>query len=243
MLIGLLLGLATPSPAPALPPLKTITHIRATLFCSALRSHIGPAIDNLLAADSSIAQSPTMIHTISRDGITFRDYPRTVLDMAHLESLITPLVKSTQETQKQLDAAADPGMTQIRLQLQAVLDQQKDALNTISGLVDTFQMGEVMSSMSGPPTQWMAVVKNPKPGGPKAVPFDAFPNYGAIGLFGASHFMNGRLPELNSNNVGLGFDPYAKFADKIVLQQKDIAAKESTASQLVLNAAQECSGD
>jgi hypothetical protein len=54
--------------------------------------------------------------------------------------------------------------------------------------------------------------------------------------------MNGRLPELNASNVGLGFDPYAKFADKIVLQQKDIAAKESTASQLVLNAAQECSG-
>ena len=98
MLIGLLLGLATPSPAPALPPLKTITHIRATPFCSALRSHIGPAIDNLLDADSSIAQSPSMIHTISRDGIIFRDYPRTVLDMAHLESLITPLVKSTQET-------------------------------------------------------------------------------------------------------------------------------------------------
>lgn len=184
-----------------------------------------------------------MIHTISRDGIIFRDYPRTVLDMAHLESLITPLVKSTQETQKQLDAATDPAMATIRAELQGVLDQQKDALNTISGLVNTFQMGEVMTSMSGPPAQWMAVVKNPNPRGPKTVSFDPFPNYAAIGLFGASHFMDGRLPELKASNVGLGFDPYAKFADKIVLQQKDIAAKESTASQSVLDAARECSGD
>jgi hypothetical protein len=245
MLIGLLLGLATPSPAPALPPLKTITHIRATPFCSALRSHIGPAIDNLLAADSSIAQSPTMIHTISRDGITFRDYPRTVLDMAHLESLITPLVKSTQETQKQLDAAADPGMTQIRLQLQAVLDQQKDALNTISGLVDTFQMGEVMNSLSGPPPQWQAVLENPNGRGASRIVSRSFGEPAATALFNAAPMSYGksRFPAFDPNNVGLGFDPYAKFADKIVLQQKDIAAKESTASQLVLNAAQECSGD
>src|SRR5690348_7736201 len=112
MLVSLLLGVATAvaSPQPVLPTLKTITHVRATPFCSTLRTHIGPAIENLLAADASIAQSPPIVQTISRDGVIFRDYPRTVLDMNRLESLITPLVKSTQAAQKELDAANDPGM-------------------------------------------------------------------------------------------------------------------------------------
>ena len=145
MLIGLLLALATPSPQPALPVLKTITRVRTTPFCSALRTHIGPAIDNLLAADASIAQSPAMIQTFSRDGVIFRDYPRTVLDMAHLETLITPLVKSTKSAQKELDAASDPGMAQLRSSLQAVLQKQQDSLNLIDGLIATVQMGDIMN--------------------------------------------------------------------------------------------------
>lgn len=242
MWIGLLLGLATPSPAPALPTLKTITHVRATPFCSALRSHIGPAIENLLSADASIALSPPAIKTISRDGTIFRDYPRTVLDMAHLESLITPLVKATQETQKQLDAANEPGMSEIRTNLQAVLDTQKATLNTISGLVATFQMGEVMNSLSGPPQQWQAVLENPNGRGAHASIGPGFQNRSAVGLLSAVPTRYGsRFPAFDPNNVGLGFDPYKKFADQIQLQQQDVAAKENAASQLVLDAARQCS--
>jgi hypothetical protein len=218
MLIGLLLALATPSPQPALPVLKTITRVRATPFCSALRMHIGPAIDNLLAADASIAQSPAMIETFSRDGVIFRDYPRTVLDMAHLETLITPLVKSTKNAQRELDAASDPASAQLRSSLQAVLQRQKDSLNLINGLITTVQMGDIMHQGSE--------------------------NNAAVALLDASpaSFGVSRLPAFDPNNAGLGYDPYKPIVEQIQLQQKDIAAKENTASQIVLDAVRTCSG-
>jgi len=219
MLIGLLLALATPSPQPALPILKTITHVRATPFCSALRTHIGPAIDNLLAADTSIAQSPAMIRTFSRDGVIFRDYPRSLLDMAHLETLITPLVKSTKNAQKELEAASDPGMAQVRSSLLAILQKQQDSLNLINGLITTFQMGDLMNQGPG--------------------------NNAAVALFDASPISFGmsRSPAYNPTNAGLGYDPYEPIVEQIQLQQKDIAVKENTASQIVLDAVRTCSAE
>jgi hypothetical protein len=48
------------------------------------------------------------------------------------------------------------------------------------------------------------------------------------------------LPALDPHNVGLGYDPYKNFKEQLQLQQSDIAAKETTASQLVLDAAKAC---
>jgi len=223
MLAHLVLAV-TVSPSPTALPgplvaLKTIASVRSTPFCSDLRQHVAPAIAGILTADEAIDASPAHLMQLARDSGIFHDYPHSTFDIMHLESLITPLVRSTKQTQTHLDALHDRQAEQIRTQLQSVLKEQKDALNIISGLVGTFQLDEMTNdSLAGPTNEWLQAIQGPdvrrRDASLKTVP--------------------------DSIGVDLGHNAYVPFIETMQMTRANIAADERDASQTIVAAAAEC---
>lgn len=143
-----------PKPVPTATPLKTIEHLYVKPLCTALRRSVAPALRNIIQNDHTIAVSRPL----------FQDYVKTVtsgsqgatdMDVMRLEQLIEPLVKNTQEIDKLLSdpvyrrrpqTDSDRQMLQLRAHLTAVLDEQKRALDLVSGFVDTEQLGELQAA-------------------------------------------------------------------------------------------------
>lgn len=147
MWIGLLLGLATPSPAPALPTLKTITHVRATPFCSALRSHIGPAIESILDADAIIDKNAGFFADTRRpSGYELRQS----MGRLHMENGIGPIVHDMDAARLQIEKLpSDPAYERIKNHLNDVVQVQNDELNAITGYLGTQAINALRSAATG----------------------------------------------------------------------------------------------
>ncbi|MGZ6159611.1 MAG: hypothetical protein ACXWMZ_08970 [Vulcanimicrobiaceae bacterium] len=152
--VALAVSLALPSPAPTPPlvPLKTIANVRSTPFCSALRETVAPAIAALIGNDDLISASPRGFAAYSKDAYFWQSNASATLDVARIESLITPIVKNTKSVEALLSSHRfsatpqsddDTALVRIRDRLRDVLTQQKRALNIISGFVDTEQLESI----------------------------------------------------------------------------------------------------
>jgi hypothetical protein len=173
-MFGLVLAalLAPPTPVPTLPPLppsihlpkataaplKEIVHIVSSPLCGHLKKVVAPAIDNLRKNDQLIAKSKPLLGDFAKHHRLNDSQPAQDLDVARLESLVGPLVKNIEQTEKLLSDEsvfpADPqdesqqNVADMRVELLRVLAQQNDALNFISGFVDTQQLASIQSAGS-----------------------------------------------------------------------------------------------
>jgi hypothetical protein len=238
----------TPAPQPALEQLRTIAHLRATPFCSALRQRVAPAIEHLMAADKAIDASAPIFKSMYHDDVVLRSSGRMDFDVQHMESLLTPITSNIEAAELLL---RDPHLGEIGKQLQNAIDQQKAALNVVSGFVATYQLGELQRG--GIPENWQRALTTGDSRNTSnntisltsrssATPVDG-PPPGASILYGAglAHApSDALLPGQQAQSVTLGFDPYQGFSQSIVQARREGDAAEGAASLAIFAAIDRC---
>jgi hypothetical protein len=244
-----------PLPTPTATPLKTIKHVYATRLCTALRRSIAPAVGHVLQNDRAIATSRPL----------FQDYVKTTadgsqaatdLDVMRLERLIDPLVKNTQAIEKLLKDPVYPRRPQsdsdkqlliIRAQLASVLDQQKRALDLVSGFVDTQQLGELQASgheydnainNNGQANRNGTSSNHPNLS-PTAPPADIL----NAGVTNSNNDIARKYdPRYTNTGSQVGYNPLNVFDQQMGIYQTDISRTEDLASQSILKAVPQCGG-
>ena len=243
LLLGL--GVAAPSapapPAAPLTPLKVIGSVRSTPFCTALRETIGPAIAGVLSNDDLIASSKPAFATLYHDDVLARSEARAHLDMNRIESLITPIVANVKRVDALLNAKPnDPKLLAMREKLQAVVAQQKESLNIISGFVATQQLGEIQGA--GPPANWAGALAAQPPAQARPAPALADPpaakNLFAAGVHGGN--AGAKDPRYDAGTVGPTYDPFAPIVAQIDQARATAQNAESDAATLVTDALRQC---
>jgi hypothetical protein len=165
-----------------------------------------------------------------------------------MESLLTPITSNVQAAEALL---RDPQLGEIGRKLQEAIDQQKAALNVVSGFVATYQLGEMQRG--GIPDNWQRALtgsdsrntsntNTPIASGSSTTPVDG-PPPGASILYGAglTHPPSDRLlPDQQAENVTLGFDPYLGFSQSILRARHEGDAAEGAASLAIFAAIERC---
>lgn len=247
LLLGLLLAAATqatPAPASWLDKLKTIATVRSTPMCSALHERVGPAIASIIDNDTKIASSGPIFGSMYHDDVITRSELRMSFDVMRMENLIDPIAKNISSARAELEnLPKDPDLDAVREQLRDLLDRQNDALNVISGFVETYQMGELQGKKSpipaaGPSTPQQTTLQ-PRS---KSNPAEPAPP-------GATNVLNAGLPaapgspkspELDSSNVFMGSSPYGSFAEQVSTFRENQSTAEKAASEVVVAAVDRC---
>jgi hypothetical protein len=248
LMLALVLAAATqPTPPPVswLDKLKTIATVRSTPMCSALHERVGPAIASIIDNDTKLASSGPIFGSMYHDDVVVRSDLRMSFDVMRMEKLITPIAKNISSAKAQLASLPkDPDLDAVRTQLQDLVDRQNDALNVISGFVDTYQLGELQGKKSpipaaGPTTSTSTSPLQPRQqssGGGAAPP-------------GATNLLNSGVatapgapkpPSEQSSNVYMGSSPYRSFAEQIATFRQNQDAAEKAASEVVVAAVDRC---
>lgn len=247
LLLGLLLAAATqatPAPASWLDKLKTIATVRSTPVCSALHERVGPAIAAIIDNDTKLASSGPIFGSMYHDDVITRSELRMSFDVMRMENLITPIAKNISSVKAQLDRLPkDPDLDAVRAQLQDLIARQNDALNVLSGFVDTYQMGELQGRTSPIP---LAGPSTPQttPLQPRTQTSNAAP-----APPGAANLLNAGLPATQgspkspaqeSSNVNMGSSPYGSFAEQVSTFRQNEDAAEKAASEVVVAVVDRC---
>lgn len=239
-----------PKPSPTASPLKTISHVRTSPLCSGLRRVIGPAIGKVLQNDKLIDSSKPFFHDYVRSSATGLSQGSTDLAVAHLEGLVGPLVKNTEAIDKLLNdpyafpktaySDDDQKLLQMRKQLRAVNEQQKKALDLISGFVDTQQLGELraagndfQSALSSNPNNGGAVGATPTP--PPAGILNA-------GVGNTSNDPGRSVDPRLQPSTSVFANPLSAFERAMSEYQQDIQSSEQVAAKSVMEAVPLCGG-
>ncbi len=142
-------ALATPAPS-----LKTITNVRVSPFCTALRDRVAPAVRTILENKPVVTQGKSLLLEMAHDQVSGAN-PQMVLDlhMVQMNNLIGPMAQNliaTNDALNALDQAAKSGtaddarLQQMRVQLQKIADQQNDMVNVFSGMYGSYTSNELL---------------------------------------------------------------------------------------------------
>lgn len=238
------------APKPKATPLKTISHEYVSPLCTGLRKAIGPAIGKALQNDKIIANSKPLFHQYVQAAATNQNKASQDLSVSRLERLVGPLVKNTETIDTLLNdpfifpkvayTDGDRRLLQMRAQLQAVNDEQKHALDVISGFVQTQQLGEMqtsghefdsaLSANPNPPKQYVA---------PTAPPQDVL----SAGVQNTNNDPSRAVdPRYKNTDSVLGANPLDVFENAISSYQQDIHHREQRAAKSVIAAVPLCGG-
>ena len=245
---------ATPAPLQTPTPLRTITHERVTPLCTGLRRSIGPAIGRVLQNDKAIAQSRPLFATYVKQTATNSTQAAQDLDVMRLERLISPLVENTQQIETLLNDPVYPRVPRseddrqllaMRAHLIAVLQQQRGALDVISGFVDTQQLGELQAAgheydaaINGTNTATgPGSTPSRGPLAPTPPPSDVL-NAG----LGQNDISRQYDPRYKGTGNVLGYNPLDVFGNAIGEYQARIEPMENATAKLVIHAIPLCGG-
>ena len=154
MLGVILAALAVPAPSPT--PLKTISHIHASPFCTAMRENVGHAVGALLANKVVIGDGKSTLQQMARD-LAYRASPGLVIDvdMVKVDRTIGAMVKNLAQTDAALNDLKhipqdpktddDRHLAQMRDQLRAIADTQRRALDVFSGMYESYGSNELLA--------------------------------------------------------------------------------------------------
>lgn len=241
---------AIPAPKPSATP-PTIVHIRSSPLCSAMRRVIGPAIGKVLQSDKYIANSKPLFHNFVQASASGLNKGSQDLAVSRLESLIGPLVKNTQAVEKLLSdpyafpkvaySDDDQKLLAMRVQLLAVNEQQKKALDLISGFVDTQNLGELQAAGHEYDN---ALSSNPKTTGtPNPAPTQAEADILKAGVTNAQNDpARAADPRYKNSDAMVGANPLNVFEDQMTNYQQDIQGTEQVAAKSVIEAVPLCGG-
>lgn len=150
----LLIGAFSAAPQSSPTPLKTISHIHASPFCTTMRQNIGHAMLGVMKNDAAIAQGKAMFLQLAQDTLARRS--AIDLDMERMSGVVGDMVNNLAATDAALnDLRAIPNdpktdddkrLAQMRDELRAVADRQREALNVFSGTYYSFKSNELMGA-------------------------------------------------------------------------------------------------
>lgn len=252
---------ATAKPKPtATPPLKTISHVYAKRLCTGLRRSIGPAVGRVLQNDRVIATSRPLFQSFVKNTST-GSQGATDMDVMRLERLVDPLVKNTEAIEKLLNDTVYPRKPQsdedrqllaMRAHLETVLAQQKQALDLISGFVDTQNMAELQAAgkeyqgaISGSDTRNGA---SANAGGtnnsqtPQTSPTAAPAPILNAGLNQQNDPTRKQDPRFSNTGSQLGYNPLNAFDQQMGDYQQQIVQSENKVSEAIFKALPACGG-
>ncbi|HET7815748.1 MAG TPA: hypothetical protein VFL13_15410 [Candidatus Baltobacteraceae bacterium] len=248
-----------PKPVPTATPLKTIKHVySSSRLCAGLKRSVGPAIGKMLQNDKTIATSRPLLQDFVKSSSLGSQGGRDIA-VERLEGLVGPLVKNTQSIEQLLNDPVyakraqndnDKQLLTLRAQLKTILDQQKAALDLISGFVDTEQLGELKaagheydSAINGgatPQPSTNASNYNNQGTSPSATP-DPILNAG-VGSQNDPNSTHANDPRYQGTNNALGYNPLNAFDQQMLAYQSQIAQSESHATITVMRAVPVCGG-
>jgi|GEM_PF-686211 len=247
------------APAPTSTPLKTIVNLKVTRLCTGLRRSVGPAVRSVLQNDHAIAISRPLFKDYVKSTST-GSQAATDMDVMHLERLIQPLVQNTQMIEKLLNdpiyahkpqSEQDRELLQIRAHLAAVLEEQKHALDLVSGFVDTQQLGELQAAgheydkaiNSSDTTSQSRNGSSGSSQTPNLAPTTAPADILNAGVTNAQNDPGRKYdPRFQNTGSQLGYNPLNAFDQQMEVYQVNISHSEDLASQTILKAVPQCGG-
>ncbi|MGR4064516.1 MAG: hypothetical protein ACLQPV_03620 [Vulcanimicrobiaceae bacterium] len=239
------LSQSTPVASPSTSPLPVIARTVSRRVCSALRTHIGPAIGMMIQNDENIAKGVPLFAQYNTANGEKSDPARNIA-LLRMENLVSPLANNSIAIQQALNDPAlfppaarnpdDETLLAMRDKLLQAWASQNLSLDIINGFVATQQMGDLqhadegmLSQMSAPDT----TKGNNTP--PTANPLLSDPNQ--AGLPADPYVINpATIPGLT-----LGYNPVTRLAEGLKWTQAQTAERERTATQVVLQTTALCS--
>ncbi len=234
-----------PSPAPS--PLKTITHVRSSSFCTTLRQNVGRTVQALIQNNIAVDQTKTLFLKMARDNISGVNQGMVIdMDMNHLNPVIGEVaqnLETAQEllndthrfpTQPQTDDARR--LLQIQHELRSIIDHQNQALNILSGTYYSYNGNRLLGhgdGMKAPidPVKDTPIVIPPANGSAFQEPARATP---------------APVPVATPPTVDLGLLGYTKFAqlfNNLTTYQWNEETLENHAAAIILQSSAECNGN
>lgn len=234
----------SPAPTATLPP--EIGHVVSRPFCSALRTHIGPAIGTILQNDNILRPVPKLFDDYNRfDGNGETSQAHKDLTVMKMENTVGPLVANIATTKKELDDTAvfhvpprtadEKRLLEMREQLLDVLGMQEAQLDLVNGFVQTKQLGDIQQAGEGINDQINGDVDQSKVTG-QATPVPGLQQENLGGLKPDPHFVDPtKIPGLT-----LGSNPITRLNAGLQWAQAQTQKREDLASTKVIEATRLC---
>jgi hypothetical protein len=234
------------APSASSSPLPVIARTVSRRVCSALRTHIGPAIGMMTQNDENIAKGVPLFAQYNTANGDKSDAARNIA-LLRMENLVSPLANNSIAIQQALNdpelfppAAHNPDdqtLLAIRDKLLQAWASQNLSLDIINGFVATQQMGDLQHADEGMLSQMSApdTINNKGTTPPTANPLLADPNQ--AGLPADPYVINpATIPGLT-----LGYNPVTRLAEGLKWTQAQTAEREQTAAKVVIQTAALCS--
>lgn len=232
---------AAPSPAPQ-PTLKVIVHTRSSSFCTALREQIAPAIAGLLTDDKVIAQANPAFLKMSHDFVGDPRGPAMQMDemqfhsiVAALEHNLTKIDELLADPRLNATGQSDDGaaLAQMRAQLQAVAQQQRAALDLLSGSAATTDYWDIKTHPVGLEGALGKEIDDTQ--GSKGTN-GGF--YQPVDVGGGSKVVSDPALQLSASD--LANNPYTRYIVAVLGDEQRIGGLEDAAAKTVLAKAPSC---
>jgi hypothetical protein len=233
---------ATPSPAPAA-NLPEIGRVRSTTLCTTLRTNIAPTVLGLMKNDEIIGAGHRAFAKMAHDQAGTSSGVIDI-DKLYLEQVETRLVHNLKvidtllSDDKHFPAAPKDGDERdaliMKSQLLAVADQQRKALDLVSGTLETEALGQMQGQIDN--QMKSATGQSVVPPAPTSDPVSF------IGTAGLPEYTPvAGLPTTSNKSSTLGgHSIYDSIASALEGTQSSIARREAVATASVVNAVSSC---
>ncbi len=231
---------ATPTPS----PLPEIGRVRSTALCTTLRQNIAPTILGLMKNDEIIGAGHRAFSKMGSDAGGTSSAALDI-DKLYLQQVETRLVHNLQVIDRMLGDAkrfpASPRSTDerdvnaMKAQLLAVADQQRKALDLVSGTLDTESLGQMQHDID---TQMAGATG--QAGAPQTAATAGPISF--IGTAGLPEYTPAAgLPTTQSKmSTVAGHTVYDSINAELEVRQATIAHREQAVTASVVAAANEC---
>lgn len=257
MLTVLVLFASVSAPQPSPTPLKTISHIHASPFCTAIRENIGPAVGALLANKPVIGEGKSILLQMAQDKI-HRWSAALVIDsdMVKVDSVIGAMVKNLAATDMALNGLKhipalpktddERHLAAMRDQLRAVADMQRRALDVLSGMYESYSSNELLGKgnplkgavAAGNGNAGVSAQDGSDTGTPIVVPPISSSVPAAAGPMPSPESTPTPVPQFDEGLAA--FTPFAQLFNSITAYQLQEEHLESQAAQTIVSYSDEC---
>ncbi len=240
-------SVSAPTPAPSTSSLPVIVRTVSRRVCSALHTHIGPAIGMLNQDDAYIAKGVPGFQAYNTANGNDSEAGKGIA-LLHLENLVGPLADNTIAVQKLLNDpnvfpaqphdAQDVQLLVMRAKLLQILTAQNASLDIINGFVQTQQMADLQHADEGL-IQSIAQpdVKGQRSGAPTADPLTH--NNEQAGLAPDPYTIDpATIPGLT-----LGYNPVSRLLEGLKWTQRQSSKHGSDAAKTIIPISVGCGGN
>jgi hypothetical protein len=244
-MLGVVLAVVAASqPSPAPTPLKTITHVRSSSFCTTLRQNIGPTVQALIQNNIAVDETKTMFLKMARDKISSSNVSMVIdMDINGLNPMIGEIAQNLETAQALLNdthrfpaqpqTADDRQLLQMQKELRTIIDHQSQALNILSGTYFSYNGNRLLGHGDG-----LKAPIDPVKDNPIVIP----PANGTAFQEPAAAPVPAATPRTVDLGL-LGFTKFAQIFNNLTTYQWNEESLENRAAALILQSSDECNGN